>query len=947
MPPNASVGSEAASAEPLPRSDSPVIPGSASKKRAKWWGIADADTKEQHIQMVKDLMRSNALPHGFDISDEVFQKAALESNRRTAAHSLSESQGSSDPTAKIRFSAKRGPPDDNSMPNAATPMNGGSASSLAADPTADQALASTPITVSASAEARAVCPHCSVDGSRNLKQTQRLGQLERRIQQLDAVNQRYKSIAANLLDIDRSEPDLDPKVSEERIYLAIVAYLAKKGLTSNARSLLEETRLNYAPLFSHRCRRLKALMDQKHFEEALTLINETAAYVGVILEPQAHLKMVAALDDLKYIISKYLFVRLLEIRSELNDPAAALQDVLHNMILPHINRELAEGGSRGKWFAEDHQQLKDYLAHKVDGITIDPANLYLNWQWEQELRSFWAAAASPSANASSAPGPRAAPLYTRAIQTFFPEPDTALTEGYETDIVDLGLYFSNVCKLQRLGESIKKLADIPAGNKQVGPDAVRFSTSAVPTTYGADDEAAQPYEIAAAAETQPQIQMRKPKSRQGRRELEHVLDTQSPPPPPKTPSKLLNLPERSYPRRAASAGSNISRHELDEAEQSPVAISDAKLRKMMPPSSERPLGTQFVFEAECGKTLSCVKVMDCCIQTETNDIMVCTAGTDDRSDRRITIWNLTQQRLETQLDNLASKQIVALAFHPTECSLLLSADLEFDIKLWDWRRRTCLLHWRKMHTRIINKISWVPRLSHQAISCSSDQTLKIFDTHRREKKILGSLHANEPFTSFAISDSSESESSQILVASLPYSIRIYCLRSLGMLRQISIGEIKLSKTPITSLALHPEYPDFALLSCGNQLKLFHTATGILLKTYSAREIGSETRIEGQFSPCGSMIYSGTADTRSVSSQPAEATLHSDLSIGVLGWKLDSGKSERLQVLKAPAIEQLFKVTACKWIPTSSGLEDRTPSSLLVTVSMDNMIRLYSTAVAVD
>jgi WD40 repeat protein len=89
-------------------------------------------------------------------------------------------------------------------------------------------------------------------------------------------------------------------------------------------------------------------------------------------------------------------------------------------------------------------------------------------------------------------------------------------------------------------------------------------------------------------------------------------------------------------------------------------------------------------------------------------IIAATAGGDLRSDRCISLWDAKTGNLLKRLDNGTSKCIVALLFHPMHESLLLSADMEFDVKLWDWKTGELLKVWKKHHTRIIYRIALVP-----------------------------------------------------------------------------------------------------------------------------------------------------------------------------------------------------------------------------------------------
>ena len=75
----------------------------------------------------------------------------------------------------------------------------------------------------------------------------------------------------------------------------------------------------------------------------------------------------------------------------------------------------------------------------------------------------------------------------------------------------------------------------------------------------------------------------------------------------------------------------------------------------------------------------------------------------------------------------------------------------------------------------------------RAISCSSDQSLKIWDPDSR----MHSVHANEPFTSFVVCGASSNDySSHVLVASLSYSIRLYKMRTFSLTHSILLKDLK-------------------------------------------------------------------------------------------------------------------------------------------------------------
>jgi WD40 repeat protein len=75
---------------------------------------------------------------------------------------------------------------------------------------------------------------------------------------------------------------------------------------------------------------------------------------------------------------------------------------------------------------------------------------------------------------------------------------------------------------------------------------------------------------------------------------------------------------------------------------------------------------------------------------------------------------------------------------------------------------------------------------------------------------------------------------QKLIVTLSYSIRIYKLRTLGLLHTIQLPDFKLTKTPVFAVESHPLFDTFILLSADNQLKLFDLNTEKMVKSYTAR-----------------------------------------------------------------------------------------------------------------
>ncbi|KAJ1344066.1 hypothetical protein BSLG_001206 [Batrachochytrium salamandrivorans] len=287
----------------------------------------------------------------------------------------------------------------------------------------------------------------------------------------------------------------------------------------------------------------------------------------------------------------------------------------------------------------------------------------------------------------------------------------------------------------------------------------------------------------------------------------------------------------------------------------------------LPPKSHNSHETvNFALSNVCGPSIAKIRVLDIRDIPDTGQVIVATAGSEDRHSKGISFWEMRSGALISHLDNGTVKHITSLLFHPSFPELLLSADMEFDVKLWNWREGKVVRWWRKHHSRVINRISSIPGDDTRAASCSGDQSLKIWNIHA-EKPQSSSIHSNEPITSFVFSGSTSDPTQQKVIVSLSFSIRIYKLRTLSMLVTIPLGDLKISKTPVTSLASHPVHDTFVLISTDNQLRLFNLLTQEFVKTYSARLIESGTRIRGEFSPCGTFVYATATDIRQPSSRP--------------------------------------------------------------------------------
>lgn len=213
-----------------------------------------------------------------------------------------------------------------------------------------------------------------------------------------------------------------------------------------------------------------------------------------------------------------------------------------------------------------------------------------------------------------------------------------------------------------------------------------------------------------------------------------------------------------------------------------------------------------------------------------------TAGGDDRKDRHIRLYNLKTTQLMAQLDNKTGKPVTTLRFHPIQSHLLVSADLEFDLKVWDWREGSMMVHWKKHHSRVIHKVDFVPGEEFRLVSCSSDNTLKIKAmSDEGSGSSVQSIHANEPITSFVFHGPPEECK---LMVTLAHTIRIYKVRTLQLLQTITFNDLKVSRMPIRSIEVHPQRSELMLLSVENTLQLIdlNEQPVRIVRQFNAREL---------------------------------------------------------------------------------------------------------------
>ncbi|KXS17027.1 WD40 repeat-like protein [Gonapodya prolifera JEL478] len=410
---------------------------------------------------------------------------------------------------------------------------------------------------------------------------------------------------------------------------------------------------------------------------------------------------------------------------------------------------------------------------------------------------------------------------------------------------------------------------------------------------------------------------------------------------------------------------------------SSVSFAEFDTSPLLPPAPSRPESAEFAFAGSCGPFVSAARVLDVAVRPD-GSVISATCPADPHLDRTISIHLLTLPgpHLVRSLDTGTPRPVVALSFHPTNPTWLLTADMDHCVKLWDVDTGAVLRTWRKWHTRVVHRCGWVPHSEARAWTCSGDQSVKVWDATGDEgDEDVARVHGTEPFVGVVFSGQGVG---QMMVVAMAYALRVYKVRTMGVLRTVVFGELRGSKTPITCISSHPVHDSFALVSCDNQVRLVELAGMTTLKVYNAREIGPGTRIEAHFSPCGAFIYAGSLDPRTLTqhtpgsqpsntsptysqryglprptlSGPPESVLppsetsqyHSPLGTGVFVWRVHTGKLERVEMMAMETgAGARVGVGACRWVAVQGDKEHvgaRGGKKVLVSVGADRVLRVF-------
>lgn len=441
-----------------------------------------------------------------------------------------------------------------------------------------------------------------------------------------------------------------------------------------------------------------------------------------------------SVEDLIYILTKYHYLNEL-FKGNLTFASC----ILENSIKPRIQEEV--NGlckdrlltGRAEWFAKDFQMLHEVLR----GTNL--SNTYCKFDLEKDIKLFWKAGEEYLAQIHDTANTRNFPLYTRALALhFMPEvAEGKSSESYNLDIAS---------------KSTRAVLSKPLAGFVTTKEAVSSPMKA--------------------------------------EEISHADAEQ-----------VVFIPKQIRSKKSIRGSATGSRSDI-EAKSSSLSLKNPEIeacclltKKLMPPIPKFQETSNFALSTFCGPLSVHIRALDVS-SLENGESVVAVAGGQDRSDRRITIWNIKTGYLVQRLENNTHKPIVCLQFHPTKVGLLLSCDMEHDVKLWDWKLGEQVRSWKKMHTRIIYQcvfISSTTETNYSRIaSCSADQTLKMWDMEAGPSPRVSSVHANEPFTSFLICGSKSNDyGSQTLVASLSYCLRIYKLRTLALVHIVHLKDLKL------------------------------------------------------------------------------------------------------------------------------------------------------------
>ncbi|KAJ3185873.1 protein with putative role during mitosis [Irineochytrium annulatum] len=755
----------------------------------------------------------------------------------------------------------------------------------------------------------------------------------------------------DVLDVQKKDA---PRLNDMVALQSVMGWCLDRGLDETVRALQKEaptvlsSRRSPKKCSGRRREELEGMLRRREFQKAIDWIKRRMKKASGSKEPGF---LQASFDDLFYVIRKYLFIDCVQ-----RGDKTAAKDCLSVQLQPHALREAAKEIHRAEWFNNGVYKVRPAMASHMMNLTFkiadlallsqllypprsppnaaDVPNHYLTFTWHQELSNFWSSVAEPHVTGVT-------PLYALAMRVCCEEDDTGAQAPAADDpaaeevvpagqVVPLEAAIAGWARWENMRGQIEGLVTIAP---VVGEEEV----SAKP-----EEPVASPPAVAKAVT---------PKRTARAAEEANVAARMELPPRSGSAGAVWGGGEKFESRKlvgkrdVASAG----RSEADESDRRSSGsynstsfnsfATSAEMEKHLPPPSKEHETADFALTSSCGPVTGQIRVIDVIDIPETGSYIAATAGSDDRADRRIWLWDVRTGKLIRHLDNGTHKPVTSLCFHPVYRNLLLSADMEFDVKLWDWQKGELVRGWKKHHTRVIWKCAFMPGNDMKGASCSGDQSLKLFHLEPpTPPPPATSIHANEPITSFTFT-CPQDPSSNLLLLSLSASLRVYRPRTLSLLYTIPLPDLRAprwggaggAQGTITRVEAHPVWGGrWVLVSCEQKLWICEIdggggddsagasssggPLGKLVRCLGSREVGEGCRLDGRWSPCGNFVYAGSWDAR-IGGSPArrkDGERGGDVASGVYVWRVSTGRLEKEEMRSLKQGCKGAPVTACKW-----------------------------------
>ncbi|KAG4105633.1 WD40 repeat-like protein [Neocallimastix lanati (nom. inval.)] len=380
--------------------------------------------------------------------------------------------------------------------------------------------------------------------------------------------------------------------------------------------------------------------------------------------------------------------------------------------------------------------------------------------------------------------------------------------------------------------------------------------------------------------------------------------------------------------------------------------------------------------------------------------LVVAVAIDSIQDHSISIWDVHSKTCLASILNTNSsgntKAVEIIKFHPTLPNVFLTSDQDFDVKLWDWTQGSMDVNghyhiepiriWKKFHKRIIHKMDFLPNNPLYAISCSSDNTIQIWNINDEgegedNKMNVKRIVSNNPISSFTFANNN-----RYLVAASMYILRIYDAENYKLLNTIELEDLKSSKMTINSMETHITNDNLLLLSCASHIILYDLETTSGIRVFDSPFISQDQKIEGHFSPYGQYIYSGSIIPKYFASLPTTdyspniSTIYPNTNYtgsnnnnnnsgggssstcsntvvntfnlkdkegtGFYLWNVDSGRFELSSIQQMekdvePYLSSNEKVTVCQWVNIPCKNDPDTNAQIFIFGTTDKVLRFYS------